>query len=233
MIFTKLSILCLYIRVLTYERVRLAAKILLGIVLVSHIYILATLFTACVPLDAFWDFSKRETAYCHDISVYWSHAGLNIVTDFLIFMLPLTVIHKVRTIRPQKIALLVIFILAFTVCIISLARVALLVVASNSIARDVTWDAASTATWNSWEINIAIVCACLTTMKPLASRFFPRLFSPHPSTVPDERDINSALGPRNRRIHGETDLSLPQSTVGAELDESVLGHSSTQTIGEK
>jgi len=113
MIFTKLSILCLYIRVLTYDRVRLAAKILLGIVLVSHIYILTALFTACVPLDAFWDFSKRETAYCHDISIYWSHAGLNIVTDFLIFMLPLTVIHKIRTTRPQKIALLVIFILAF------------------------------------------------------------------------------------------------------------------------
>lgn len=111
--FTKLSVLCLYIRVLTYDYVRVAAKTLLGIVLISHIYILATLCTACIPFDAFWDFSKRETAFCQPMSVYWSHAGLNIVTDFLIFMLPLTVMHKIRTPRPQKIALLAIFILAF------------------------------------------------------------------------------------------------------------------------
>jgi len=113
MTFTKLSVLCLYIRVLTYDRVRLAAKILLGVVLLSHLYILATLFTACVPLDAFWDFAKRDTAYCQPMSIYWSHAGLNIVTDFLIFTLPLTVLSKIRTSRPEKWCLGVIFVLAF------------------------------------------------------------------------------------------------------------------------
>jgi hypothetical protein len=110
---TKLSILCLYIRVLTYDYVRLAAKICLGIVLISHAYILATLFTACIPLDAFWDFAKRPTVYCHGLPYYWSHAGLNIATDFLIFLLPLTVLHKIRSPRPQKIALSIIFLLAF------------------------------------------------------------------------------------------------------------------------
>jgi hypothetical protein len=114
LMFTKLSILCLYIRVLTYGYVRRAAQVMLGVVLVSHLYILATLFTACIPLSAFWDLTpSRANAYCHPMSIYWSHAGLNIVTDFLIFILPLTVIHKIRTPRPQKIALVVIFLLAF------------------------------------------------------------------------------------------------------------------------
>ena len=111
--FTKLSILCLYIRVLSYSSVRLAAKTLLGIVLVSHAYILATLCTACIPFDAFWDFAKQSTAFCQPQAVYWSHAGLNVTTDFLIFILPLTVLHKIRCPVPQKIALSVIFVLAF------------------------------------------------------------------------------------------------------------------------
>ena len=111
--FTKLSILCLYIRVLVYDYVRMAAKILLAIVLITHTYIIITMLTACIPLDAFWDVDRRLVSYCHGMPVYWSHAGLNIVTDFLIFLLPLTVLHKIRSPRPQKIALAIIFLLAF------------------------------------------------------------------------------------------------------------------------
>jgi len=111
--FTKLSILCLYLRVLAYDYVHTAAKILLGIVLITHTYIIITMLTACIPLSAYWDMDKRPTAYCHGMPVYWSHAGLNIVTDFLIFLLPLTVLHKIRSPRPQKIALAIILLLAF------------------------------------------------------------------------------------------------------------------------
>jgi hypothetical protein len=49
------------------------------------------------------------------MSIYWSHAGINIVTDFQIFVLPLTLIHRIRTPRPQKIVLLVVFLLALRV----------------------------------------------------------------------------------------------------------------------
>jgi len=109
----KLSILCLYIRVLTYEYARLAAKIVLGIVIVSHLWIILALCTICVPIDAFWDLSKRPTAYCHSMNVFWSHAGINIVTDFMIFVLPLTVLHRLRIPRRQKIALYLVFLVAF------------------------------------------------------------------------------------------------------------------------
>ncbi|KAK4162845.1 hypothetical protein QBC43DRAFT_320571 [Cladorrhinum sp. PSN259] len=207
MTFTKLSVLCLYIRVLSYARVRLAAKIMLAVVLVSHAFILATLATACVPFDAFWDFEKRKTAYCHPSSVYWTHAGLNIVTDFLIFTLPLTVISKIRTSRPEKICLVVVFLLAFSVCIISLVRAVLLAVAIKADRGDVLWYAASTANWNTSEINIAIICACLTTMKPIVVRFFPGLSaSPYGSTLSDEEDISGARGPQNRPRYSETEL---------------------------
>lgn len=110
---TKLSVLCLYLRVLVYDYVRLAAKVLLVVVAITHAFIVATTLTACIPLDAFWDYQRRASANCHGINIYWSHAAINIATDFLIFLLPLTVLHRIRSPRPQKIALAVIFLLAF------------------------------------------------------------------------------------------------------------------------
>ncbi|KAK0612261.1 hypothetical protein B0T14DRAFT_440946 [Immersiella caudata] len=240
--FTKLSILCLYIRVLTYDYVRRAAKVMLAVVAISHLYILATLFTACIPLSAFWELDpvKRAEAFCQPMSVYWSHAGLNIVTDFLIFILPLTVLHKIRSPRPQKIALVIIFLLAFVVCIISLTRVLLLDRDVKAGAIDVTWDAGKTSNWNIWETNIAIICACLTTMKPIVSKFFPGLLSPNPSTVPDEENISPMNGARGgRRPYGETGLSTVDGH-DVEVEEerrddvkSEESHSSAEVMVEK
>lgn len=105
--------LCLYIRVLTYPYVRLAAKVMVGVVTISSAWIIATSITACVPVDALWDMSKRMTARCHSGDVWWSHSGLNITTDFLISILPLTVLHKLHVPRRQKIALYLVFLLGF------------------------------------------------------------------------------------------------------------------------
>lgn len=39
----------------------------------------------------------------------WSHAGINTTTDFLIFMLPLAVLRKLRITPRQKVALYCVF----------------------------------------------------------------------------------------------------------------------------
>jgi hypothetical protein len=110
----KMSVLCLYIRVLTYDYVRLAAKIMLGIVALSHTWIIVSILTACIPLDTLWNMTQDANTYCHPGSVYWSHSGLNIGTDFLTALLPLAVLHKLRVPRRQKIALYCVFLLAFS-----------------------------------------------------------------------------------------------------------------------
>jgi len=46
---------------------------------------------------------------------------------------------------------------------------------------DLTWRAVSTANWTMVEVHAAIVCACLTTLKPLLSRVFPRLLPSYES----------------------------------------------------
>lgn len=109
----KISILCLYLRALRYGYIHLATKVMLGIVIITHVWIIISLFTVCIPLSAVWDVAQRKTAYCHSFSVYWSHSGINISTDFLIFALPLCVLNKLQVPQRQKIALGFVFVLAF------------------------------------------------------------------------------------------------------------------------
>lgn len=111
---TKLSILSLYLRILTNQHTRVATKTLIAIVVLSHAYIIANLLASCVPLRAFWVFSLRRTAYCHSKEIYWSNYILHIATDFLIFFLPLPVIFKLNIPRRQKIPLAAVFLAAFT-----------------------------------------------------------------------------------------------------------------------
>lgn len=109
----KISILFLYLRAFTYPFVITASKVLLGIVIITHLWIIISVATTCIPLDALWIVAKRPTAYCHPFSVWWSHAGINITTDILIFALPLTVLRKLRVPRRQKTALYFVFGLGF------------------------------------------------------------------------------------------------------------------------
>lgn len=44
-------------------------------------------------------------------------------------------------------------------------------------SKDPTWDKTGTVYWSTVELNIGIVCASMTTLRPLASRIFPGVFS--------------------------------------------------------
>ncbi|KAF4779775.1 hypothetical protein HER10_EVM0006529 [Colletotrichum scovillei] len=177
---TKISILLLYIRILTYDSIRLLGKILLGVVVLSHAWIIASILTTCVPLHSAWDYDPlNPPVYCHPISVFWGNACLHLATDFLIFLLPLPVIHTMRLPRRQKTGLYIVFCLAFLVCAISIVRLVRLFHTDETPLQvmDVTWSAVRIANLTCVEVHAAIVTACLTTLKPLLCRLFPRFMA--------------------------------------------------------
>ncbi len=109
---SKVSILLLYLRIFSFQWVRRAGQIVLAIVIISNIYMVITIFTACIPLQAYWDLSITDK-YCHPQAVWWSHTGMLMITDFLIFLLPLPVVWTLNVPRRQKYALFAIFGLGF------------------------------------------------------------------------------------------------------------------------
>jgi hypothetical protein len=109
---SKISILLLYLHIFTFQWVHRAGQVVLGFVIFTHLYIVCAVFTACIPLQAYWD-ERITGAYCHPQAVWWVNTSLLMVTDFLIFLLPLPVISTLNVSRRQRYALWLIFGLGF------------------------------------------------------------------------------------------------------------------------
>lgn len=140
-----------------------------------------------------WCFPRVET--------WVLNAALNILTDFLIVMLPIPAIMTLQLPIKQKIGVSLIFALGLlcvsphplailghsiyvalnadvyfhlkSVCIISVLRIPSLLEAGKT--KDPTYDNCGIAIWSIVEVNAAIIGACLSTLKPLISRVWPRL----------------------------------------------------------
>ncbi|KAK4223447.1 hypothetical protein QBC38DRAFT_487658 [Podospora fimiseda] len=171
---SKISILLLYIHLFTLRWARLAGQSLLGIVVLSHLYMILVTFTACIPLVSYWDFRVTKK-YCHPQAVWWSNTALHMITDFFIFMLPMPVVWGIQVARRQKLVLMGVFGFGFLVCFISILRLIQLLRAQTN--QDFTYGAAELSYLTAVEVNGAIVVACVMTLKPFVVRFFPGLLS--------------------------------------------------------
>lgn len=110
---TKTSILLLYARILTYQYARYAVYAIMVVVTLSNIWTFAVVMTACIPLQAFWDYTIAADSYCHPRSFWWANTGLHMTTDFLIFALPMPFIFHLNTSPKQKVLLYGIFAFGF------------------------------------------------------------------------------------------------------------------------
>jgi hypothetical protein len=80
--------------------------------MVYNILVVVMVFTACIPLHAFWDFTVAG-AYCHAKSIWWANTYLHVITDFMIYLLPMPVILRLRFPTRQKVLLFVLFAFGF------------------------------------------------------------------------------------------------------------------------
>ncbi|KAK3693354.1 hypothetical protein B0T22DRAFT_496179 [Podospora appendiculata] len=214
--FSKVSILLLYIYLFTFKWARLAGQILLGIVLVSHAYMVATTFTACIPLQSYWDFTIPKQ-YCHAQAVWWSNTGLHMTTDYLIFLLPMPVVWSIMLPRRQKFILFGVFGLGFVVCFISILRLLNLVQVENYPNPDFTFSAAELSYLTAVEVNGVIIVACVMTLKPFIAKFFPGWL----------RSRSSSSGSSNRRdtLAPPTIGSKPSKVPISPVDSEMMGKS--------
>ncbi|OLN96857.1 hypothetical protein CCHL11_02412 [Colletotrichum chlorophyti] len=179
----KISILLLYLRVLRDLSYRKACYYVLSFVVVVSLWMIISSILFCIPIRKNWD--HNVPGRCIDAGAHWfTNAGLNIATDFMILILPVPILPKVKLARRQKISLWLIFALGFFICIVSIMRIPSLIRSHNSL--DTTMDAPSIAQWSVIEINTAIVCASLITLKPLVTRYFPSLLDSTPCGGPDD-----------------------------------------------
>jgi hypothetical protein len=87
--------------------------VLLSIVIIYNLVGFVSTLTLCIPIQAYWDFTITKKT-CHaSIEGMWALVILHIVTDFLIFAIPIPAVVKMRLPLRQKMGVLMIFALGF------------------------------------------------------------------------------------------------------------------------
>ncbi|KAF2867684.1 hypothetical protein BDV95DRAFT_646623 [Massariosphaeria phaeospora] len=171
--FTKLSILFLYHRIFPS---RTFTRVLWGV----GAFILAYSITSamvnllqCVPIAANWNPKLAATAKCVDFgSELIALSTINAVTDFVLLVLPMPILWRLHVNLEKKIKLMVMFALGAATVIVSIIRANYV---STISFTNGTWANSFGAMWSVVETCLAIVAACVPTLRPLYEKIFGKI----------------------------------------------------------
>ncbi len=108
---TKISILVLYLRILTYHYARWFTWSILVLTVVYNIVGFCIQLTSCIPVRKLWE--PALYGKCHPIALAWAFIGFHVGTDFLVFALPIPIIVTMTMPIRQKLLLIALFSLGF------------------------------------------------------------------------------------------------------------------------
>jgi hypothetical protein len=103
-------------RIFTYPGwIKRAIRIVLFVVLATGAWLIASVCTTCIPLEAFWNWWLVfvRPVYCQPPGLWWANSAIHIITDIIIVLLPMPVISILRLPRRQKLAVMGVFALGF------------------------------------------------------------------------------------------------------------------------
>ncbi|CAI7638620.1 unnamed protein product [Penicillium bialowiezense] len=166
----KFSILAQYYRIFAVKKFRMAT---LGVGLFVFAYTII-----CVFVNAFECHSKPWRAWdpsfpkgCNNLPMtYFSTAGINILTDILILVMPLPVLVNLNLHTRRKYALVAIFLTGAFASAASIVRLNALY--KYTTTKDVSYDAIQILIWSQVEINVAIISASAPSLRPLFNNIF-------------------------------------------------------------
>lgn len=108
MALTKISTLLLYKRIFNNTVMHKVVMCGLAFLVCWAVTLCFLLPMVCMPVAAFWDPSVE--GFCLDNGTIWYvMAGVNVVTDFTVFSLPIPVISSLQLPKKQKAMLLIVF----------------------------------------------------------------------------------------------------------------------------
>ncbi|KAJ5164412.1 uncharacterized protein N7500_006242 [Penicillium coprophilum] len=188
----KLALLFLYRRIFEHSSF---LRIVNGMIVLVSVWAIIMTFLAifnCNPISAFW----TTEGTCFDFKQFAvGYAIVNIITDFVIWLMPIPKVWNIQLPKSQKIALSLIFALGllyvysffylkvaddlefylantivFSDCAAAMTRLLLSMLVLGDY--DSTWLYAKGYMWSIIEVSTGIVCTCLPTMRVLLKTVF-------------------------------------------------------------
>ena len=129
-------------------------------------------FLICRPLSFNWD-PRGTDGVCGSIPAAWMAVGiLDVVFDVVILLLPLPMLAKLRMRWQRKCAVGSVFVLGIITICVGIIRTTVTIKVNTF---DFTYDGYYVTVWSTVEPPVAIIVACLMTLRPLHQRYWPRI----------------------------------------------------------
>ncbi|KAH7309754.1 hypothetical protein B0I35DRAFT_515158 [Stachybotrys elegans] len=151
----------------------------------------------CVPIYTNWHPEMRNDpdTRCIDLSFHIIQSSLTILTDVLILALPFYIFLRLKMARGAKIALCGIFAIGLLVPIVAIVRLVNIYNILYNGERSVHYSLAYV--WTAVEVNLAVICCSMPSLRPLFSRWFPKLFD-----LSQDKSSGEVYGSANLTVGG-------------------------------
>ncbi|KAH9908176.1 hypothetical protein F4778DRAFT_720642 [Xylariomycetidae sp. FL2044] len=206
-VFVKLAILALYWRIFSKNSsIKLPIAILTVAVLMWGIAVFLLVLLQCIPTRYLWDKTIEGSCNVDSLKFLFAISVPNILIDIALLALPIPYVIKLNVSKSQKKAILSIFLLGGFVIIASILRLyAVLTQPSND---DLSWNVVNQSIWATTEAGVAIISACLPTLRPLWIAIRKQNFR----NISEPPSYNPAiLTPRRKRLPQSFGMSLLKS----------------------
>jgi hypothetical protein len=163
----KTSILVSYLRIAPLGSwFRLGTKVTTGLVVALIPIFLIVLWTQCLPPSSYWNLFAPERDCEAEAPPLMGQTLTTVLTDFLVFVLPLPTLYQLRLPDAQRIVLLVLFSFGVVVVVASCMRTYYVwhVVVET---WDVTWEGFPLWIWTAVEVNLGVIAGSVPVLKPL------------------------------------------------------------------
>ncbi|KAJ9297282.1 hypothetical protein DTO271G3_4575 [Paecilomyces variotii] len=222
--FTKITILCLYLKVFPSKPFRTTCFVTIGVcVIFALVFSLGTVFH-CWPVSYGWTEWTGETkGYCINFNAFaWAHAIVNIILDLFVILLPIPQLLRLALGTRRKVHVILMFSVGFFITIVSIIRLSSLVQFARS--SNATYDNVPTAYWSVLEAFVSIICTCMPAVRSILRRVFPTCFgsSADPNSYED----------RNYRISTSRNLTGSGITKTVQHTVSILPKSGDSDVIE-
>ncbi|PSR81952.1 hypothetical protein BD289DRAFT_438399 [Coniella lustricola] len=200
----KLSLIMQYCRIFIDRATRTACQMTaVFIILFTLSTMLASVFS-CAPVSSFWSWGTSARTCINYYALWYVHGGVNILTDFVVLLIPVPAIWTLHLPCRQKISSGLLLGFGSFGCIASIVRLYELWLISTDYIDSTFGDMQSV--WCVIELAVCIICASATGLTPL---YYDRL----------EPLVDHLLGRPSRRTMASGSQGLPYADSHA-LDSS-------------
>ncbi|KAL5392312.1 hypothetical protein DPSP01_000826 [Paraphaeosphaeria sporulosa] len=175
---TKISILLFYLRIFPHKGLRRAIYVTIVLCVLYIIGFVTATALQCIPVKQAWlRWDGEHHGKCTNLNaIAWLSAGVNIVLDLFVIILPMGEIKKLSMSRRRRFGVMLMFLVGGFVTIVSMLRLKYMVQFAHT--ENVTWDYLPVGIWSAVETHVGVIVACMPAMRSLEgslrNRFFPR-----------------------------------------------------------